>query len=50
MNGNRRKDTYPGDPVRWVMLVQPVPHAVATAATAGLLGKVRAIHSKPATA
>jgi len=50
MNRNRNKDTYPGDPARWVILVQPVPHAVTAAATAGLLGKVRTVHSKPATA
>jgi len=44
------KDTSPGDPARWVILLQPVPLAVAYAASAVLPGKARAIHSKPASA
>lgn len=44
------KDTDPGDPARWVILLQPVPLAVAAAATTVLLGKARAAHTKPASA
>lgn len=40
------KDTDPGDPARWVILLQPVPFAVAATARAMLPGKARPIHPK----
>jgi hypothetical protein len=43
------KDTYPGDPARWVILLKAVPLAVANAATAVLPGMACAVHPKPAT-